>query len=189
MPRPKQKSSEQFIASSPIGEKLIGGVFERNLASGALRLIEINGEPQELSKLGNKEEKIKGTLKSGYFGIIKPESNGLYIDAEIEGLLIRRDKVPESYFDLQRRIARERGYGDFELTDRQKEEDVKRLRADQKESLMRWSGYLRSKKTDTPILIGLRCMSGNRSKRWVNLMKKAANLRSVLNLPWRRGQN
>ena len=53
--------------------------------------------------------------------------------------------MPESYFELQRRIARERGYGDFELTDRQKEEDVKRLRADQKESLMRWSGYLRSK--------------------------------------------
>ena len=160
MPRPKQKSPEQFIASSPIGEKLVGkvferklasgekliwGVFERNLASGALRLIEINGKPQELSKLGNKEEKIKGTLKSGYFGIIKPESNQLFIDAEIEGLLIRRDEVPESYFELQRRIARERGYGDFELTDRQKEEDIERLRADQKESLMRWSGYLRSK--------------------------------------------
>lgn len=144
MPRPKQKSPEQFIASSPIGEKLMGGVFERNLASGALRLIKINGEPQELSKLGNKEEKIKGTLKSGYFGIVKPESNELYIDAEIEGLLIRRDKVPESYFELQRRIARERGYGDFELTDRQKEEDVKRLRADQGESLTKWSDYLRS---------------------------------------------
>ena len=145
MPRPKQKSPEQFTVSSPIGEKLVGKVFERNLASGALRLIEINGKPQELSKLGNKEEKIKGTLKSGYFGIIKPESNQLFIDAEIEGLLIRRDEVPESYFELQRRIARERGYGDFELTDRQKEEDIKRLRADQKESLMRWSGYLRSK--------------------------------------------
>ena len=155
MPRPKQKSPEQFIASSPIGEKLMGGVFERNLASGALRLIEINGEPQEPSKLGNKEVKIKETLESGFFGIIKPdfinpeskepESNELYINAEIEGLLIRRDEVPESYFDLQRRIARERGYGDFELTDRQKEEDIERLRADQKESLMRWSGYLRSK--------------------------------------------
>ena len=144
MPRPKQKSPEQFIASSPIGEKLMGGYLKENLASGALRLIEINGEPQELSKLGNKEEKVKETLESGYFGIIKPESNGLYIDAEIEGLLIRRNEVPESYFELQRRIARERGYGDFELTDRQKEEDVKRLRADQKESLMRWSGYLRS---------------------------------------------
>ena len=160
MPRPKQKSPEQFIASSPIGEKLMGGYFKENLASGALRLIEINGEPQESSKLGNKEVKIKETLESGYFGIIKPEvinpesnepgsnepgSNELFIDAEIEGLLIRRYEVPESYFDLQRRIARERGYGDFELTDRQKEEDTKRLREDQKESLMRWSGYLRSK--------------------------------------------
>ena len=142
--------------------------MKENLASGALRLIEINGEPQELSKLGNKEEKVKETLESGYFGIIKPavskfnvphpqqrdvvhdqedaaagpKLNELYIDAEIDGLLICRDKVPESYFDLQRRIARERGYGDFELTDRQKEEDVKRLRADQRESLTKWSDYL-----------------------------------------------
>lgn len=130
MPRPKQKSPEQFIASSPIGEKLMGGYFKENLASGALRLIEINGEPQKPSELGNKEVKIKETLESGYFGIIKPGSNELFIDAEIEGLLIRRNEVPESYFfELQRRIARERG----------------RLRADQKESLMRWSGYLRSK--------------------------------------------
>ena len=155
MPRPKQKSPEQFIASSPIGEKLMGGVFERNLASGALRLIEINGEPQEPSKLGNKEVKIKETLESGFFGIIKPdfinpeskepESNELYIDAEIESLLIRPDEVPESHFELQKRIARERGYGYFELTDRQKEEDIGRLRADQKESLMKWSSYLCSK--------------------------------------------
>ena len=159
MPRPRQKSPEQFIASSPIGEKLIGkvfernlasgekligGVFERNLASGALRLIEINGEPQKPSELGNKEVKIKETLESGYFGIIKPESNQLFIDAEIEGLLIRRDEVPESYFELQRRIARERGCGDRELTDKQKEEDIKRLRTDQEESLMKWSDYLRS---------------------------------------------
>ena len=144
MPRPKQKSPEQFIVSSPIGEKLVGEVFERNLASGALRLIEINGKQQELSKLGNKEEKIKGTLKSGYFGIIKPESNQLFIDAEIEGLLIRRDEVPASYFELQRRIARERGCGDRELTDKQKEEAVEVLRADQEESLMKWSDYLRS---------------------------------------------
>ncbi len=122
----------------------MGGVFERNLASGALRLIEINGKQQELSKLGNKEEKIKGTLKSGYFGIIKPESNQLFIDAEIEGLLIRRDEVPASYFELQRRIARERGCGDRELTDKQKEEAVEVLRADQEESLMKWSDYLRS---------------------------------------------
>ena len=111
MPRPKQKSPEQFIASSPIGEKLVGKVFERNLASGALRLIEINGKPQEPSKLGNKEVKIKETLESGFFGIIKPdfinpeskepESNELYINAEIEGLLVRRNEVPESYLNCK----------------------------------------------------------------------------------------
>lgn len=52
--------------------------------------------------------------------------------------------MPESYFELQRRIARERGCGDRELTDKQKEEDIKRMRTDQEESLMKWSDYLRS---------------------------------------------
>ena len=61
-----------------------------------------------------------------------------------EGLLITEADVPPSYYDLQKRIARERGYGDMEITNEMKEETVEVLQDDQAESLMEWSEYLRS---------------------------------------------
>ena len=142
MPQVKRKTPEQFVAQSPIGEKLSRRVFERNLASGALRFAEINGQPQEHRKLGNKEAKIREVLESGYFGIIN--KNPEFVDEEINGLLIDEADVPQSYYDLQRRIARERGYGDIEITDKLKEEAVRTLQTDQAESLVEWSEYLRS---------------------------------------------
>ena len=126
MPQVKRKTPEQFVAQSPIGEKLSEGVFERNIASGALRLTEINGQPQEHRKLGNKEAKTREVLESGYFGIIN--KNTEFVDEEINGLLIDEADVPQSYYDLQRRIARERGYGDIEITDKLKEEAVGRCK-------------------------------------------------------------
>lgn len=141
MSQPKQKSPEQFVAQSPISEKLLE-VFERNLASGALRLVEVNGQTQKHCKLGNKEAKIREVLGSGYFGIIHP--NDKFIGAEIDNLLIADDDVPESYYELQKRIARERGYGDLEFTDEEKWQTVEALQADQSESLTEWSDYLRS---------------------------------------------
>jgi len=111
MPQLKQKSPEQFVAQSPISEKLLE-VFERNLASGALRLVAVNGEPQDHRKLNNEEAKIQETLESGYFGIIHPnDPDDEFIGAEIDNLLITDDDMPESYYELQKRIARERGYG------------------------------------------------------------------------------
>lgn len=141
MPQVKRKTPEQFVAQSPIGERLSGGIFERNLASGALRLIEINDQPQEHPKLGNNEAKISEVLESGYFGITN--ENPEFIEAEINDLLITEADVPPSYYDLQKRIARERGYGDMEITD-ELEEKIKTLQNDQAESLMKWSEYLRS---------------------------------------------
>lgn len=141
MPQVKRKTPEQFVAQSPIGERLSGGIFERNLASGALRLIKINDQPQEHPKLGNNEAKISEVLESGYFGITN--ENPEFIEAEINNLLITEADVPPSYYDLQKRIARERGYGDMEITD-ELEEKIKTLQNDQAESLMKWSEYLRS---------------------------------------------
>lgn len=141
MPQVKRKTPEQFVAQSPIGERLSGGIFERNLASGALRLIKINDQPQEHPKLGNNEAKISEVLESGCFGITN--ENPEFIEAEINDLLITEADVPQSYYDLQKRIARERGYGDMEIAD-ELEEKIKTLQNDQAESLMKWSEYLRS---------------------------------------------
>ena len=137
-----KKSPEKFVAQSPIGERLSKGVLYRHLAEGALRLIEINGEAQRLRKLGNNEAKVAEVLKSGYFGIL--QSNPDLIEAEIADLVIDEEDVPESYFELQKRIAKERGHGDIEFTENVKDETIVTLRDDQAESLTEWADYLRS---------------------------------------------
>lgn len=137
-----KKSPEKFVAQSPIGERLSKGVLYRHLAEGALRLIEINGEAQRLRKLGNNEAKVAEVLKSGYFGIL--QSNPDFIEAEIADLVIDEEDVPESYFELQKRIAKERGHGDIEFTEDVKDETIVTLQDDQAESLTEWADYLRS---------------------------------------------
>lgn len=109
---------------------------------GVLRLIAINGEAQQLRKLGNNEAKVAEALESGYFGIAS--SNPDFIRAEIDRLVIDEKNVPDSHFQLQQRIARERGHGDIALTKDAKDEAIVRLRNDQAESLNEWADYLRS---------------------------------------------
>jgi hypothetical protein len=50
-------------------------------------------------------------------------------------------EISESYYLLQSRIARERGFGDFELTNRMKLELAETVLNDQRESLDRWLSY------------------------------------------------
>ena len=136
-----KKSPEKFIGQSPVGGKLLE-VFNHKLAAGALRLVEINGEAQPLRKLGNNEAKVAEVLESGYFGIL--QSNPDFIEAEIADLVIDEEDVPESYFELQKRIAKERGHGDIEFTENVKDETIVTLQDDQAESLTEWADYLRS---------------------------------------------
>ena len=51
-------------------------------------------------------------------------------------------ELPENYINLQKRILRERGYGDVEIDDNQKEECLKQVREEQKHSLDTWIDYL-----------------------------------------------
>ena len=141
MTRLKQKSPEQFIGSSSVGERIAGDVFKRHLAEGALRVVQVNGETQEHNKLGNKEEKTAEVINSGYYGIthINPD----FIAREIQDLAITQDNIPDGYFALQQRIAHERGYGNITLTPEAQAEAAATLRHDQVESLEEWAQYLR----------------------------------------------
>ncbi len=53
-------------------------------------------------------------------------------------------ELPESYINLQKKIARERGYGDITVTDEKKEEMLLNVQKEQKESLDMWIDYLTS---------------------------------------------
>ncbi len=62
--------------------------------------------------------------------------------------IIRREDVPESYFDAQRRIMREQGHGDVTITDAMRAEAIETIRADQRQSLDVWMDYLLSSDAD-----------------------------------------
>jgi hypothetical protein len=78
-------------------------------------------------KASKSEERIK-TLKRMYYSkyIIKPED------------------IPDSYYDLQKKIALERGYGYIEITTSQKEELQDEVIENQKTSMDAWLDYFLS---------------------------------------------
>ena len=53
-------------------------------------------------------------------------------------------KLPESYIDLQKKIAREEGYGDISVSNEMKEKMLNQVREDQKSSLDLWIDYFMS---------------------------------------------
>lgn len=55
--------------------------------------------------------------------------------------IIKPENIPESYFNNQIEIARERGYGNIILSDKDKERMIKQVIEDQKETLDKWIEY------------------------------------------------
>lgn len=58
--------------------------------------------------------------------------------------VIKPEEIPESYFDNQRRLARELGHGDIEITKEARSQLTEVIIADQESSLDKWVDYLSS---------------------------------------------
>ncbi|MBI4097592.1 MAG: hypothetical protein HY426_00975 [Candidatus Levybacteria bacterium] len=58
--------------------------------------------------------------------------------------VIKPDEIPEAYFDNQRRLAREQGHGDIEITPQARNQLTEVIIADQTSSLDKWIDYLSS---------------------------------------------
>jgi hypothetical protein len=61
-----------------------------------------------------------------------------------DSLIIKRGNFPDSYFELQKRVAREQGHGDIEISQETREEMIDTAIADQRHSLDAWIDYLSS---------------------------------------------
>jgi len=61
--------------------------------------------------------------------------------------VIKSEDVPQGYYDLQVKLARERGHGDITLTNEQRKQLADNIIVDQKKSLDSWTEYLVSKDT------------------------------------------
>ena len=64
--------------------------------------------------------------------------------------IIKPEDIPESYYDQQRRIVRQEGHGDVEITPNMRKDAETTIVADQKASLDTWIDYLGSKDATYP---------------------------------------
>jgi len=64
------------------------------------------------------------------------------IDRQIDAHVIKTENVPEGYFELQRRIAREQGHGDVQITAEMRRQMIEAVQADQRVGLGKWVEYL-----------------------------------------------
>ena len=72
-------------------------------------------------------------------------------DKIYDSLIIKRDNFPESYFELQKRIARERGQSIDEIPADIREQMIDTVIEDQKHSLDAWTDYLTSNDAVYPV--------------------------------------
>lgn len=68
----------------------------------------------------------------------------MFRDQIYDTLIINRENFPDSYFELQKRVAREQGHGDVEISPEMREQMINTAIADQKHSLNAWIDYLSS---------------------------------------------
>ena len=66
----------------------------------------------------------------------------MFRDKIYDALIIKRENFPESYFELQKRIAREQGHGDVDISEEMRERMIETAIKDQKASLDSWVEYL-----------------------------------------------
>ncbi len=119
--------------------------------------IESAAKRQEIrmgEKPKDKHEKVEAYLKrlSEVFSPENVEKKEQRIDilkSKLHDKLIIKE-IPESYFKQQQKIVREQGHGAIEITDRLRQEALKTITADQKQSLDAWVDYLGSSDATYP---------------------------------------
>ena len=85
------------------------------------------------NRLEEVHNKVSKTKSASAEKILKNFYYDLYI--------IKPENIPESYFNNQIELARERGYGNITLTDKDKEGMIKQVIDDQKRTLDKWIEY------------------------------------------------
>lgn len=65
-------------------------------------------------------------------------------DQIYDQLIIKKENFPDSYFELQKRVAREQGHGDIQITAEMREQMMDVAIEDQRHSLDAWIDYLTS---------------------------------------------
>ena len=133
------------MSSYGTGESFIDHIYQELINSDEVRrAIKRRGENPK-----NREEAIKYYMER----MQKAHSTQRKIEL-LKKLYYRRyviDHLPESYVEMQWRIAREEGYGNIRITDEIKRKMLDEIQTEQRKSIDRWIDYLNSEDVMYPM--------------------------------------
>ncbi|MBR2840364.1 MAG: hypothetical protein IKF01_00670 [Bacilli bacterium] len=129
---------------------LSGESFVDNIYQNLINNIEVkNAIFREKTKISSREDAIKAYMNR----LEKAHSTERRLNL-LKTLYYKRyviNHLPESYIQLQRKIAREQGHGDIIFTEKVKKEKLKYIQDEQKKSLNLWLTYLNSEDAMFPM--------------------------------------
>lgn len=115
---------------------------------------------QERRKIVGQEISHKPAEKIASFLDVLEKTHGHHEDPRVleriknyyhKKYVIKPEEIPESYFELQKRLARERGHGDIDITPEMREQLTDVIVSDQKSTLDNWVDYLSSSDAAYPM--------------------------------------
>lgn len=98
-----------------------------------------DSKDEKVHKYLERLEKVENMARESKYNGMKHLKNLYY-----RKYVIKPENVPESYFELQKKIALERGFGHVDIDDTTREEMVNTIVEEQKKSLDVWLDYLMS---------------------------------------------
>jgi len=143
---------------SPVSPELAGGQFLHEKDT-KLHTSEPVEHEQSRRKLAEEEVHQKPAEKlADWMAVLEHTHTGHQDDPRVlerikdsyhRDLVIKPEDIPESYFETQRRLAREQGHGDIEITDEMREQLSEVIVTDQESTLDNWVDYLSSPDSDS----------------------------------------
>ena len=111
---------------------------ELHMSKSAMKGMKDNDKKRDrilnyFERLEEVHEKVAKSKRENDVKILKKFYYDLYI--------IKKENIPDSYFETQRRIMKERGYGDIEITPDRKNMLINQIIEDQKKSIDPWIEY------------------------------------------------
>lgn len=136
-----------LTSTAPTKEEKAGARFIHQ--HGSLDKTEVNQVAGYLRQEGTSIPDKAGDRTAAYLSFMADTVNdGILtgnpdsVERQIDAHVIKTEDVPESHFELQRRIAREQGHGDIEITPDMRSQLIEAAQADQRGSLEKWVEYL-----------------------------------------------
>src|SRR3989344_4020858 len=127
------------------------------IANKSLRELDQQGPPRREQVRNDPAKRIQAYMDRLENIFLNPDERTrernleMFRDKIYDDLIIKRENFPESYFELQKRIARERGQAVEEIPEHVREQMMDVAIEDQKASLDAWMDYLTSEDAVYPV--------------------------------------